>query len=131
MRSKCVRTRALSTIGLDELDPTRRQQAHAQEEPAMAQALNAGGAVRTFEIADRQLGDLEVQPNRSEEEIEVAEGVEVPEILPIRRDARVVVTQEHLRPAQRVAEALIEEKAEGPAEDLVPEQVQNPHCLSF
>src|SRR5512138_3074810 len=111
----------------DELDAPRREDDHPQEQEAVAEALDVRLAVDPLPVAGRHVHDAEVLLRRPEDEVEVAERIEVAEVGPVRRDALVVSPPEHLRPAEGVLERLPEEPREGEAEELVRDEVQEPH----
>src|SRR5262249_7928631 len=110
-----------------ELDATCGEHDHLQQQPAVTPALYVGFAVATGAVADRNLDDLAVQPRRPEEQIEVAEGVEVAEVAAPARDAGVVGRPQDLGAAQRVAYRLSEQPRERPTEELVAKQVEEAH----
>ena len=72
----------------------------------MAPALDVGGTIGALLVADRHVGDLEVQLGGAEQEVEVAEGIEVAEVGAIGGDLVVVYARQHLGPAKRVLESL-------------------------
>ena len=66
---------------------------------------------------------------RAEQQIEIAERIEVAEVGAVGRDALVVGAAQHLGAAQRVLDRLPEQPREGQAEELVAEQVEEAHRL--
>ena len=74
---------------------------------------------------------LQVQARGAEQQVEVAEGVEVAEVRPVGRDLLVVRAVEDLRAAQRVADLLPEHPGEQQREHLVGDQVQEAHGPPF
>src|SRR5262245_12210503 len=62
-----------------ELELAGRERAHPQEQPSVAEPGDVGGSVLPFVVPDRHVDDLEIEAGRPEEEVEIAEGVEVAE----------------------------------------------------
>ena len=81
---------------------------------AVPEAADLGLAVGARAIADRQLDDLQVLLGGAEEQVEVAERIEVAEEAAVGGDALVVAAEEHLGAAQRVLESLLEDRARAP-----------------
>ena len=75
---------------------------HREQQSALPPPRDVGFAVEPLTVSDRNLGDLEVELRGAEDEIEVAERVEVPEEGAVRRDSLVVLPPQHLGPAERV-----------------------------
>src|SRR5262249_29171404 len=65
---------------LGQLQLAGREPAHLQEQPAVAEARDVGLAVRALMVAHRQVRDVQVEPSRAEQQVEVPEGVEVAEV---------------------------------------------------
>ena len=55
---------------------------------------------------DGYVGDFQVQAGRTEEQVEVAERVEVAEVLAVFGDAFVIAPRQHLGAAECVAKSL-------------------------
>src|SRR5258706_4190447 len=89
-----------------------RERAHLQEQPAVPEARDIGLSVFPLVVPDRQVDDAQVEPRRPEEQVEVAERIEVPEVSAVRRDPLIVLPEEHLRSAEGVPHLLPEEPAE-------------------
>src|ERR1051326_1725532 len=113
----------------DEFEPPGRERAHAYQEKAVSPALNVRGSVGTFPVADRHLDDLETELGGAEQQIEVTERIEITEVAPIGGDALVLGAWQHLGAAQRVLDRLSEQPGERHAEELVPEEIEEPHRL--
>ena len=105
--------------------------AHAQQQPAVAEARDVGLAVRALVVADGQVDDAQVEARGAEQQVEVAERIEVAEVGAVGGDALVVRAVERLGAAQRVAHLLAEQPREEPREGLVGEQVQEAHGPPF
>ena len=56
---------------------------------------------------DRRLDDLEVLLGRAEDQVEIAERIEVAEIAALRAPTLVVLPQQHLGAAQRVRQSVL------------------------
>ncbi len=93
----------------------------------MLPALDVGLSVGARSIADGKIDDLAIQAGRSEEQIEIAEGVEVAEVGAVGGDRFVVLLPKHLRPTERVLDGLAQEPAKRQAEELVAEEVEGAH----
>src|SRR5579859_8067354 len=74
------RLRMLIPPRSDELDTARGESDHLQQQPAMPPALNIGLPITSRPVTDGDLHDLEVEPRGAEQQIEVAEGIEIPEV---------------------------------------------------
>ena len=72
----------------------------------MAPSLDVCFAVGALAITNRHVADFKVQMIRPENQIEIAEGIEVAEVGPVRRDAHVIVLKKNLGPAKRVLQRL-------------------------
>jgi len=97
----------------------------------MAESADLGHAVGPLTVPDRQLRDLHVQSRRAEEQVKIAERVEVAEERPTLCDLLVVSAQECLGPAEGVLDPLLQDPGKGQAEKLVADQIQRPHGLSL
>lgn len=65
----------------------------------MVPPADVGFAIGAFTIGDGQFADLEAHPHGAEDEVEVAEGVKVTEIISVRGELQVMLTGENLRTA--------------------------------
>src|SRR3990172_3335420 len=110
--------------GSNELDPAGREEDHAKEQPTVLPPLDVGPPVGPALVTDGQVEDLQSEPGRAEEEIEIAKRVEVPEVRPLGGDALVVASPQGLGAAQRVLDGLSQQPGEKQAEDLVPHKVE-------
>ena len=108
-----------------------RKGRHAQQHGAVLPARDVGGAVGTFVIADGQVNDLEVEPSRTEEQVEIAEGVKIAEDGAVGRDTVIVALPQHFGAAQRILHRLAEQPREKQTEELVAQQVGKAHGLFF
>src|SRR5207237_8177964 len=111
--------------------PARREEeatgglgGHAEEEPPIGEAGDVGRPVGALAIADGNLHDAEVELGRAEDEIEVAEGIEVAEMRPARREPRVVLAPDHLGAAQRVLDRLADETREEEPEEAIAQEIE-------
>src|SRR4051812_7658228 len=95
----------------------------------MAPTLDVGRAVIAGTVTDRDFYDLQAQPGCTEQQVEVAERVEVAEIGAILRDARIVGFPQDLGPAEGVLDRLPKQPRKSPAEKLVPHEVEKAHRL--
>src|SRR5439155_9361110 len=104
---------------------------HAQQEPAMLPARDVGLAVGTGAITDGQVEDAQVEPSRTEEQIKIAEWIEVAEVSAVIRDQLVMPAQEYLGSAERVLNGLAQQPGEGHAEKFVADDIEEAHGLLF
>ena len=58
----------------------KAEQGHLEQEPAVLEAADLGVAVGAGAVAHRQIDDLQVQPGSAEQQVEVAERVEIADI---------------------------------------------------
>src|SRR5207247_8186239 len=79
---------------------------HPEEQPAVAPAADVRLSVDARLVADGHVDDLQPKPRRSEEQVEVAERIEVAEVRAGRRAAFAVPSVQHLRAAARVLHML-------------------------
>jgi hypothetical protein len=102
---------------------------HAEEKQAVAPALDVGGAVGAFPIADGDVADFEVLFVGAEEQVEVAERIKLAEVGAVGGDLEVVFAGEDLGAAERVFDALAEEPGESQAEEFIGDHVEELHGL--
>src|SRR3954466_8506345 len=115
----------------DELDPRRGKETHLQEHPPMSPPLDVRGSVGTLPITYGQFHDFESELRCAEQEIEVAERIEVAEVRPVRRDRLIRFSAKHFRAKKRVLDWLSKHPTECEAEELFPDKVRKPHRLLF
>src|SRR5438445_3134673 len=115
--------------GSDELQPRGGKRAHPYQQPAVAPALDVRRPVGTLAVTDRHLDDLQSELGCAEEQIEVAERIEVTEVAPIGGDSLIFAARQNLGAAQRVFDRLSHQPRESQAEELVTDQVQGAHRL--
>ena len=100
---------------------------HPQEQEPVAEAADVRLPVRPRVVADGEVDDAKRKLPGAEEQIEVAERVEVAEVRASGCDPLVVVPVEYLRPAERVLDRLPDDQPEEHREHPVAEHVQEPH----
>src|SRR5438093_1721597 len=76
-----------------------REGDHPQQQPAVPPATDVRLAVGARLVAHRQVEDLHVEARRAQQQVEIAERVELAEVGAPRRDAFVVGAAQHLRAA--------------------------------
>src|SRR5688500_2218786 len=103
----------------------------SQQNAALQTALDVRRAVCPFAVADGEIDDGEIEPRGAEEQVEVAERVEVPEVAAVGGQLLVVVAAQHLGAAQGVLDRLPQQPREGQPEELVPQEVREAHRLPF
>src|SRR5665213_1806536 len=92
-----------------DLQLPEREHRHVNQQPAVAEAGDLRVSVRAGVVAHGEVDDLQVQARRSEQEIEVTERIEVPEVRTAGGDLLVAAALERLRPAERVLDRLVEQ----------------------
>src|SRR5262245_15274413 len=80
--------------------------AHPKQHEAVAEAVNVGCSVNASTITNGNIHDAKSKDARGEKEFEIAEGIEIAEILSPRNHSGVVMPCEQLRSAQRVAKTI-------------------------
>ena len=76
----------------------------------MPPAADVRLAVRARLVADGEVDDPQVEPRGAEEQVEVAERVELAEVRAAGGDPVVVAPEQHLRPAERVLHLLADDR---------------------
>src|SRR5437762_13265413 len=80
----------------NELQPEGGEGRHAQQEQAMAPALNVRLAIGAGLVADRQIDDPQVQLRRAEQEVKIAKRIKVAKVSAVARDGFVILFEKHL-----------------------------------
>src|SRR5581483_8533470 len=104
-----------------------RERRHARPEPPVAEAADVRLAVHARAVADGEVDDPQAEARGTVQQVEVAERVEVAEVLARLRDLLVRAAREHLRPAERVLHVLAGGRLEDDREEPVAERVEEPH----
>src|SRR5262249_24876426 len=113
------------------LDAHECEQHHAQQYESVTEAGNLGLAVGAAGVADRNLDRLEAELGGAEDQIEIAERIEIAEIAATGLEARIVGAGQRLGAAQRIGEPLREQPGEQQREALVGDEVEKTHGLVF
>src|SRR5687768_631017 len=87
---------------LDELQEAQAPATHLQEHQAVAPARNVGLAVGAGLVANRDFHGAQLQARGAEEQVEIAEGVLVAELVLQASEALPVSPRERLGAAERV-----------------------------
>lgn len=87
----------------------------------MGESVDIRRAVRSILVSNRHLQNFKIQLRGAEQEIEVAEGIEVAEIVSVCHETKIVVPKQHFGSAQRIFDPLIEQPRERHAEKLIPQ----------
>src|SRR6185437_14565571 len=90
----------------------------------MAKARNLGLAIGPTGVPDRHFDDFQGQLRGAEDQIEIAERIEIAEIAASGLEPLVVGAPQHFGAAQRVGETLSEQPAEGVREQLVGDEIE-------
>src|SRR6266480_4763446 len=107
----------------NELQSASSERHHAQEQPAVAPTLDVGLTVGSGLITNGQIRNAQVEFRGTEEEVEIAERIEVAKVSAVAGDGIVVGTEQNLGSAKRVFDRLPQQPAEGEAEKLVGHHV--------
>jgi hypothetical protein len=86
-------------LNLYELDPPGCKGDHAEEQQSMPPAGDIRRAVGPLTVADGQVDDLQVELGRTEDQVEVAERVEVSKVGAVGGDLLIVLLPQDLRTA--------------------------------
>ena len=104
---------------------------HFQEDEAVAEARNVGFSVGAVPVADRDVADFQVEEGRAEEQVEIAEGIEVAELLYTNQQSLIIRLEKHFCAAKAVLDRLAQYGGQGDGEKLVAHEIQETHCLFF
>ena len=74
----------------------------------MRKSMDIGSAVGPFLVANRHFQNLEIELGRPEQQVEIAEGIEISEIRPAGRDAFVVSPEQYFRSTERILNSFAE-----------------------
>src|SRR5207245_2268650 len=80
---------------------------------------------------DRNFDDFQTALCRTENEIEISERIELPEIVSLCGNFSIGVSRQYLCAAQGVGEPLVNQEAEGRREQPIGDQIKRPHRLSL
>ena len=131
MKWSSKRLRGGSGDGSERLELVEGEEDHAEQQPAVPEARDLRLAVAPARVAHRDLDDLQVELGGTEDEVEVAEGIEIAEVGAVRDDPPVMALQERLGAAKRIGQALVQEPSEEPRKDAVGDKVQKAHRVLF
>src|SRR4051794_17014938 len=84
-------------------------------------------AINPLAVRDRNLNDLQAHPCRTEDQIEITEGVKISEIGPIASQLLIVTAGQNLGSAKRIFKPLAQHERECHREELVTQQVHESH----
>src|SRR5208282_3408566 len=118
-------------VPLDELETHAGEHHHSDQQPAVSPARDVGLAVSALCVANRHVNDLQIELGSAEDEIEIAEWIELPEVASISRDQVVVLSTQHLGAAKRVLDFLSQQPRKSDREKLVSDQVEEAHRPRF
>src|SRR5262249_42744168 len=104
---------------------------HGRQLRAVLETADLGLAVGARAVAHRQLHDFQILLGGPEDQIEIPERIEVAEEAARARDLFVVAPEQHLGSAQRVLEALLQDRRQREAERLVADGIEKAHRLAF
>src|SRR6202035_4003978 len=106
------RSAALLVMGSNGFELAIGEPDHLQEQPAVPKTRYLGLAKGTRLVMDRRLDDFEILFRRGDDQVEIAERIEIAEIAALPRQHFVVLAQQYLGAAQRVGQPGIDEIAE-------------------
>src|SRR5438128_1271100 len=106
-------------------------QGHSGELRSVAEPADLRFTISARPVPDGKLDDLQILLGCAEEQVEIAERIEVTEERSRGGDPLVVAPEQHLRPAERVLQPLLQDRRESLTEELVPHRVEEAHRLAF
>src|SRR5882757_135079 len=128
---RCGVARAHKRARSDRLELAIGKPDHPQQQPAVAESGYLGLAEGTRLVVDRGFDDLQVLLGGAEDQIEIAEWIEIAEIAALPRQHLVVLAQQHLGAAKGICHPGVDEIAEQISEAAVGDEVEWPHRLVF
>ena len=72
----------------------------------MTPSMNVGLAVGSGTIANGQIDEAQIELGSSEEQVEITEGIKLPEISAVSRESQIVLPEQNLRATQRIFDFL-------------------------
>src|SRR5213080_793036 len=93
----------------------------------MIKSLDVRCPINPLAITDRHINNLQVLSGSAEEQVEVAEGIEIAKVRTVCCYARIVSFPQHLGPAQCILYRLSEKPGKCKTKTLVTDQVEEPH----
>src|SRR5260370_41272432 len=93
--------------------------------------MDIGFAVSARNVADGYVNDSQSQCSGGVEQLEIAERIEVAEIAPPCLHALIVGARDEFRPAERIADANIQNPAEHFREENISQPSKKAHCIAF
>src|SRR5579863_1371178 len=104
---------------------------HLQQQPSIPEARYLGFAEGARLVVDWRLDEFQILFRCSEDQVEIAERIEIAEIAPLAREHLVILAHENLGAAQRIGEAGVDEIAEQIGKEPVGKLVERAHRLGF
>ncbi len=102
-----------------------------QEKPRVIEPSDVGLPVGTGLITHRDFQNLELKLGRAKAEVEIPEGIEIPEILSSLADQVIGSSEQNLGPAKGVLDRDFQDPSQKQAKKLVSEDVKEPHRVPF
>src|SRR6185436_6254101 len=92
--------------GLQSKESVKRQR---QQQPPMGKSLPVGAPIGPILIANRDFQNMEIQFRGAEQQVEIAKGIEVPEVLSVRHQSLIVTTKQDFCATERIFDPLIQQ----------------------
>src|SRR6185437_4822269 len=112
------------TLLLYEFNFSHRLRHHLQEQHSVTPALDVGVPVGALAVADGKVDNLQVIFGGAEDQIEIAERVDLPEITAVGGDDFVIVAAQYFRAAKRVLDALTQQPGKRHTEEFVAQMIE-------
>jgi hypothetical protein len=100
---------------------------HSQQKQSMPPSLYLNIPVLPIPVSDRHINNFPIQTGRAEQQVKIAERVEIAEIRAIGHDAGIILLPEHFRSAKSVFNGLAEEPTEEFSKNMICNHVQKSH----
>ena len=97
----------------------------------MSETTDIGVAIGSGSVSHRDLRHLKVLLDRAKDQIKITERVKLPKKGPILSKDLVVLSADHLGPAEGVSKSLVQQPGEQFPKKLIPQQIQESHGLFF
>src|SRR5260370_5189177 len=114
-----------------QLDAHESNPGHLQKQQSVAKTLDIGFAVCARQVANGNVDNSKSQNSGRVEQLKITERIEVAEITPPSDHALVVAALDEFRPAQRIADAHIQNAAKHFRKENISQPVEKAHGIAF
>src|ERR1700730_10043149 len=119
----------MPAVASHRLDTHECEKHHPQQHEAVPEPGDLGLPVGATGVADGDLDRLEAELRDAEDELEIPEWIEIPEIAAAGLEPRIIRTAHGFGSAQSIGEALREQPSEQQGENFVGDKMENPNRL--